>query len=63
MSSKRYTVLGWVVWQVASRVMKKKLAENRVKLGAAGVVVLVLVGGVAAAKAGSSDEQPRSLLT
>ena len=56
MSSKRYTVLGWVVWQVASRVMKKKLAQNRVKLGAAGVVALVLVGGVVAAKAGSDDD-------
>ena len=56
MSSKRYTVLGWIVWQVASRVVKKKVAQNRVKLGAAGVVVLVLAGGVAAAKAGSSEE-------
>jgi hypothetical protein len=36
--------------------VKKKVAQNRVKLGAAGVVVLVLLGGVAAAKAGSSDD-------
>jgi hypothetical protein len=56
MSSKRYTVLGWVVWQIASRVMKKKIAQNRVKLGAAGVVMLVLLGGVAAARAGSSSD-------
>ena len=51
-----YTVLGWVVWQVARRVIKKKVAENQVKLGAAAVVLLVLVGGVAAAKAAASDE-------
>ena len=55
MSRKGYTVLGWVVWQIASRVAKKKIAENRVKIGAAGVVALVLIGGVVAAKAGSDD--------
>jgi hypothetical protein len=36
--------------------VKRKIAQNRVKIGAAGVVVLVLLGGVAAAKAGSSEE-------
>ena len=56
MSSKGYTVLGWIVWQIGSRVAKKKIAQNRVKIGAAGVVLLVLVGGVVAAKAGSSEE-------
>lgn len=53
MSSKGYTILGWVVWQVASRVAKRKLAQNRVKVGAAAVVLLVLVAGLAAAR--SSD--------
>ena len=52
MSSKGYTVLGWIVWQVASRVAKRKIAQNRVKLGAAAAVVLVLVAGVAAARSG-----------
>ena len=52
MSSKGYTVLGWIVLQVASRVAKRKIAQNRVKLGAAGAVVLVLVAGVAAARSG-----------
>ncbi len=56
MNAKGYTVLGWVVWQIASRVAKKKMAQNRLKLGAAGVVVLVLLGGVAAAKAGSDSQ-------
>ena len=56
MNSKSYTVLGWVVWQIASRVARKKIRQNQVKLGAAGVVALVLVAGVAAAKSGSGDE-------
>ena len=55
MSSRGYTVLGWIVWQIASRVAKRKIAQNRVKIGAAGVVLLVLVGGVMAAKSGSDD--------
>jgi hypothetical protein len=55
MSSKGYTVLGWIVWQVASRVAKRKIAQNRAKIGAAGVVALVLIGGVVAARSGSDD--------
>jgi hypothetical protein len=56
MSTKGYTVLGWVVWKIASRVAKKKISQNRMKLGAAGVVVAVLVGGVVAARAGAGDD-------
>jgi hypothetical protein len=56
MGSKGYTVLGWAVWQVASRVAKRKMAQNRAKLGAIGVIALVLVGGVLAAKH-DSDQQ------
>jgi len=48
-------VLGWAVWQIATRIAKRKIAENRVKLGAAGVVALVLIGGVLAARATSGD--------
>jgi hypothetical protein len=51
MNSKGYTVLGWVVWQVVSRVAKRKIRQNRVKLGAAAAVGFVLVLGVAAARA------------
>jgi hypothetical protein len=54
-SSRGYTVLGWIVWQIASRVAKRKIAQNRVKLGAAAAVVLVLVAGVAAARSGEGD--------
>jgi hypothetical protein len=50
MSSRSYTVLGWIVWQIASRVAKKKIRQNRTKVGAAAVVMLVLVLGVAAAR-------------
>jgi hypothetical protein len=56
MTTKSYTVLGWVVWQIASRVAKRKIAQNRVKLGAAGVVTLVLIGGVIAARAAGGDD-------
>jgi len=56
MNSKSYTILGWIVWQVARRVAKRKLAQNRVKLGAAGAVALVLVGGLVAARASGDDD-------
>jgi hypothetical protein len=55
MTTRGYTLLGWVVWQIASRVARRKMAQNRVKLGAAGVVALVLIGGIFAARA-SGDE-------
>jgi hypothetical protein len=55
MNNKAYTVLGWIVWQIGSRVAKRKMSENRMKLGAAGVVTLVLVGGILAARASSDD--------
>jgi hypothetical protein len=52
MNSKSYTLLGWIVWQIGSRVARRKMAQNRTKLGAAGVVALVLVGGLLAARSG-----------
>jgi len=55
MSIRGYTVFGWVVWQLASRIAKRKIADNRVKFGAAGVVALVLAGGVLAARSGGDD--------
>ena len=56
MNSKGYTIIGWVVWQIGKRVAARKMAQNRVKLGAAGALALVLIGGVFAAKAGLSDD-------
>jgi hypothetical protein len=56
MTTRSYTVLGWIVWQIGSRVAKRKIAENRVKLGAAGLVALVLIGGVMAARASGDGD-------
>ena len=53
--TKGYTVLGWIVWQIATRVAKRKMAQNQVKLGAAGVIALVLIGGVVVARASGDD--------
>lgn len=55
MSSKGYTILGWIVWQVGSRVAKRKMGNNRAKLGAAGVVALALIGGLIASRSGGDD--------
>lgn len=53
MSSRGYSILGWIVWQIGSRVAKRKMTQNRTKIGAVGVIALVLVGGVLAARADS----------
>ena len=55
MTPTSYKILGWAVWQIASRVAKKKMVQNRAKLGAVGVVALVLVGGILAARAGDDS--------
>lgn len=57
MSTKGYTVLGWITWQVATRVAKRKMSQNKVKIGAAATVLLVLVGGLVAARAAGGGEQ------
>jgi hypothetical protein len=51
-----YTIFGWLVWQIGKRAASQMMSQNRAKLGAAGLVGLVLVGGAVAAKAGSSDD-------
>jgi hypothetical protein len=56
MSSRGYTILGWAVWQIVKLVTAKKMGQSRVKLGAAGLVALVLVGGALAARAGLTDD-------
>ena len=50
MRTRGYTLLGWVVWQIGSRVTKVYMVQNRAKLGAIGVIAVVLIGGVIAAK-------------
>jgi hypothetical protein len=56
MTTRGYTVLGWLAWQVLSRVVGRKLAQNKVKLGAAATVGAVLVAGLLAAKASAGDD-------
>ncbi len=55
MKIKGYTVLGWLTWQGIKTVARRKLSEDKVKLGAAATVLLVLVAGLGAAKAASDD--------
>jgi hypothetical protein len=56
-----YTILGWLVWQVGSRIAKRKagqkMAQNRVKFGLAGAVLLVVGGGLAALAARSGGDR------
>jgi hypothetical protein len=54
MTSKRYSLLGWLVWRIASRVAKRKLRANRSKLFALATIALVVVVGFALA---ASDDQ------
>jgi hypothetical protein len=56
MNARGYTVLGWIVYQVGYRVIRRKVAKNRAKLGAAATVGLVLLAGVAVAKATAGED-------
>ena len=50
-----YTVLGWIVWQLGSRLAKMKAAQNKGKLGAGAAVALIVVGGILVAAGDSED--------
>jgi hypothetical protein len=54
-TTRGYTVLGWLAWQVITRVAKRKMSQNKVKIGAAATVFAVLAAGVLAARAASGD--------
>jgi hypothetical protein len=56
MKTKAYTMLGWMAWQGITIVVGRKLAANKVKIGAAAAVVGVLAAGLLAAKAAGGDE-------
>jgi hypothetical protein len=56
MTTRGYTVLGWLAWQVITRVAKRKITQNKMKLGAGATVALVLIAGLAAAKATAGDD-------
>ena len=56
MTIRGYTVFGWLAWQIVSRIVGRKLEQNKVKLGAAATVFAVIAAGIAAAKASSSSD-------
>jgi hypothetical protein len=55
MRTKLYTALGFVTWEGFKLVVRRKLSQNRTALAAA-TVALVVVGGLVAARVGSSEE-------
>jgi hypothetical protein len=55
MTTKGYTVLGWLAWQVISRIAKRKISQNKVKIGAAATVFAVIAAGILAARASSGE--------
>jgi hypothetical protein len=56
MTTRGYTVLGWLAWQVITRVAKRKIEQNKVKIGAAATVFAVVAAGLLAARASSGDD-------
>jgi hypothetical protein len=56
MSKRAYEMIGFVVWQIAVRSVRRSLVENRAKIGAGAAVALVLIGGAAAARAGGDED-------
>ena len=56
MKTKGYTMLGFLTWEGFKLVLRRKLSQNRVQLGAAATVLLVLIGGLAIARATGSEE-------
>jgi len=56
MTTRGYTALGWLAWQVITRVAKRKMAQNKMKIGAAATVFAVLAAGLLAAKASSGED-------
>ena len=58
MTTRGYTILGWLTWQVGKRLGKRKMEQNKTKLGGGAAAALgVLVLGLVAAKAlGGGDD-------
>ena len=56
MKNRAYTALGILTWEGIKIVLRRKLGQNRAKLGAAATVALVLVGGLAIAKAANGED-------
>ena len=58
MAFRGYTILGWLTWQIAKRVAKRKMGQSKAKLGggAAALGLLALGVGAAAKAVTSSDD-------
>jgi hypothetical protein len=57
MKNRAYSALGFVAWEGIKVVLRRKIGTNRAKIGAAATVLLVLIGGLAIAKATASDDE------
>ena len=57
MNNAGYTALGWAVWQIARRVVRRKLAENRMKLGLGAAVAVTAVAALAIASRSGEEEE------
>jgi ribosome biogenesis SPOUT family RNA methylase Rps3 len=57
MKNSLYTALGYVTWEGIKLVVRRKLGQKQVKIGAAATVALVLIGGLAIAKATATDDE------
>ena len=56
MMTRLYTVLGFAAWQGIKLAVRRKLGQNRTALAAAATVAVVVIGGLAAAKATNGEE-------
>ncbi len=57
MTTRGYTILGWLTWQIAKRVGKRKMDQNKAKLGGGAAALGLLALGLIAAKAtGGGDD-------
>jgi hypothetical protein len=48
-----YEAIGWLVWRGMKMLAKRQFRENQAKIAAAGVIAVVIAGGVAAARSSS----------
>jgi hypothetical protein len=55
MNRKGYTVLGWAVWQVGSRLAKRRITANRLKIGVAGATGATVLGLITAKSVAGDD--------
>jgi hypothetical protein len=54
-STRGYTLLGWIVWRLGTWLARRKVRQNRGRLAAAATIVAVVLVGLALAR-GSADE-------